>query len=212
MKTSSKLIFGFAILIVGILVGLFSMHLWANAEVSNLMNHEALHQNMQTAEHSMQMNDNSSSDTVPSMPGQEAFGTIQKIMNILDHDPNTDWSKVNIPALRQHLIDMNELTMNSKVESKTIPGGLDLIVTGEGRTLEAIQRMVPTHVNMTLSKLDKWHVTYKKLENGIELTATAKDPKEIDHIRALGFIGLMATGADHPRHHLMMAKGEMHMN
>src|SRR5947209_3755409 len=41
----------------------------------------------------------------PTMPGQDAFGTIQEIVGILEADPNTDWSKVNISALREHLVD-----------------------------------------------------------------------------------------------------------
>ena len=36
----------------------------------------------------------------PTLPGQDAFGTIQEIVQILEADPNTDWSKVNIAALR----------------------------------------------------------------------------------------------------------------
>jgi len=42
------------------------------------------------------------------MPGQDAFGAIQEIVQILDADPKTDWSKVDLEALRQHLIDMDE--------------------------------------------------------------------------------------------------------
>jgi hypothetical protein len=43
------------------------------------------------------------SDAVaPTHPGQEAFGTIQEIVRILQADPKTDWSKVNIGALREH--------------------------------------------------------------------------------------------------------------
>src|SRR5579884_926245 len=41
----------------------------------------------------------------PSLPGQGAFGAIQEIVRSLDADPNTDWSKVDLEALRQHLID-----------------------------------------------------------------------------------------------------------
>ena len=48
--------------------------------------------------------------TAPTMPGQDAFGAIQEIVGILDADPKTDWSKVDLEALRQHLIDMNEIT------------------------------------------------------------------------------------------------------
>ena len=47
-------------------------------------------------------------DTV-TMPGQDAFGAIQEIVQILQSDPKTDWSKVNIDALRQHLIDMRDI-------------------------------------------------------------------------------------------------------
>jgi len=31
--------------------------------------------------------------TTPTMPGQDAFGAIQEIVQILDADPKTDWSK-----------------------------------------------------------------------------------------------------------------------
>ena len=40
----------------------------------------------------------------PTRPGQDAFAAIQAIVQILDADPQTDWSKVDLEALRQHLI------------------------------------------------------------------------------------------------------------
>ena len=49
----------------------------------------------------------------PTMPGQDAFGAIQEIVQILEADPTTDWSKVNIAALREHLVDMNEVTLRA---------------------------------------------------------------------------------------------------
>ena len=55
---------------------------------------------------------------VPTMPGQEAFGTIQEIVRILEADPATDWSKVNIGALREHLIDMDEVTMRARASER----------------------------------------------------------------------------------------------
>src|SRR6516165_7172350 len=42
----------------------------------------------------------------PVLAGQDAFGAIQEVVQILEADPTTDWSKVNIDALRQHLVDM----------------------------------------------------------------------------------------------------------
>ena len=147
---------------------------------------------------------------MPTMPGQEAFGTIQEIVQILEADPKTDWSKVNLAALRVHLIDMNELTMNARAAPTTIPGGLKIAVTGEGRTIAAIQRMLPAHAPM-INGHDGWHVTATLLPDGALLTATASDPKEVAHIRGLGFIGLMATGAHHPVHHLAIAEGKRPM-
>jgi hypothetical protein len=38
------------------------------------------------------------------------------------------------------------------------------------------------------------------------LTVTSADPKQAVHIRGLGFIGLLASGAHHAVHHLAMAQ------
>ena len=43
--------------------------------------------------------------TVPAPPGQDAFGAIAEVVGILDADPNTDWTKVDLERLRQHLIE-----------------------------------------------------------------------------------------------------------
>ena len=86
--------------------------------------------------------------TTPTLPGQDAFGAIQEIVQILDADPKTDWSKVDLEALRQHLIDMNEVTLKADAAPKQIDGGLEIAVTGSGRTLVAIQRMIPAYAQM----------------------------------------------------------------
>jgi hypothetical protein len=39
------------------------------------------------------------------------------------------------------------------------------------------------------------------------LIVTAKDPKEVQRIRGLGFIGILVSGSHHQAHHLAMAKG-----
>jgi hypothetical protein len=81
----------------------------------------------------------------PTMPGEDAFGAIQEVVRILDADPKTDWSKVDLEALRQHLIDMNEVTLKADADAKTVDGGLEIAITGIGRTLIAIQRMIPAY-------------------------------------------------------------------
>ena len=67
------------------------------------------------------------------MPGQEVFGTIQEIVRILEADPATDWSKVNISTLREHLIDMDEVTMRAAATERALDNGIEIAVTGEGR-------------------------------------------------------------------------------
>jgi hypothetical protein len=143
----------------------------------------------------------------PTMPGQDAFGAVQEIVRILEADPKTDWSKVALEPLRQHLIDMNEVTLGAAAAATEIDGGLRVAVTGSGRTLAAIQRMVPAHA-AELNGVNGWSVTAAAAPDGVLLTVTARDPKEVQHIRGLGFIGLMVSGGHHQPHHLAMARGE----
>ncbi len=146
--------------------------------------------------------------TVPSSPGQAAFGAIQEIVNLLQADPKTDWSKVDIDALRQHLIDMDEVTLRAAVRKEPVENGLRMTVTGAGRTLEAIQRMLPDHAR-EIDGMNGWTVKAASVADGVDLTVTAATPGETTKIRALGFMGIMAQGGHHQRHHLAMAKGEM---
>jgi hypothetical protein len=148
-----------------------------------------------------------SASTTPTLPGQDAFGAIQEIVRILDADPRTDWSKVDLESLRQHLIDMNEVTLHAEATVKQIDGGLEIAVTGSGRTLIAIQRMIPAWVQMANGD-NGWNAKVSELPNGELLTVTTTDPKEVQHIRGLGFIGLLASGEWHQQHHLAMARGE----
>ena len=141
------------------------------------------------------------------MPGQDAFGAIQEIVARLDSDPKTDWSKVNLEALRQHLIDMNEVTLKAVATARPIDGGLEIAVTGSGRTLAAIQAMVPFHAR-EIDGLDGWSVKSEPMAGGVLLTVTAKEPKQMQRIRGLGFIGILVSGSHHQPHHLAMAKGE----
>jgi hypothetical protein len=108
--------------------------------------------------------------------------------------------------LRQHLIDMNEVTMRADAQKEPIENGLRIKVTGGGRTLEAIQRMIPAHAQ-DINGLYGWTVQAQAISNGEELTVTASNPSDVQKIRALGFMGIMVQGT-HQMHHLAMAKGE----
>lgn len=155
------------------------------------------------------------SGAVPTMPGQDAFGAIQEIVQMLDADPKTDWSKVDLEGLRQHLIDMNAVTLKADATAKPIDGGIEVTVTGAtGRTVAAIQRMVPADARqIEQTHLNGWSAKTETLPNGVLFTVTAGNAKEVQHIRGLGFIGILVSGAHHQPHHLAMAKGEFsHMH
>ncbi len=143
---------------------------------------------------------------LPREGGQSAFAAIQEIVALLQADPDTDWSKVDIDALRNHLVDMDELTRNAVADAREIDGGLAIRVTGSGRTLRAVRNMVPAHAR-ELDKIEGWSASAELADDGAILTVTSSDPAEIAKIQALGFFGLMATGAHHQAHHWAMATG-----
>ena len=140
-------------------------------------------------------------------PGQAAFGAIQEIVRMLQADQATNWSKVDIDALRQHLIDMDEVTLHASAKKEPIEKGLRILVTGSGRTLEAIQRMIPAHVQ-DMNGLYGWSMSASALPDGEVMTVTGNSASDEQKIRALGFMGVMVLGT-HQMHHLAMAKGEM---
>lgn len=139
------------------------------------------------------------------LPGQDAFGAIAEIVRILKGDSATDWSTVNIEALRQHLIDMNDVTLNSEVRSVPVPGGVQLTVTGSGRTVAAIRRMVTSHGHMLAA--EGLEGSAEPVVGGVRWRVTTTDPSRVDEVRALGFIGIMTLGEHHTTHHLMLARG-----
>jgi hypothetical protein len=146
----------------------------------------------------------------PTMPGQDAFGAIAEIVGILDADPATDWSKVDLERLRQHLIDMNEVVLRSSVKQTPVAGGLAMEITGTGRTEQAIRAMVVPHA-VELDRMPSFAATTEPIAGGVRLTviaATPDDPKAVARLRGLGFIGLLIQGAHHGPHHLAMARGE----
>jgi hypothetical protein len=159
------------------------------------------------AEHSTMHAGMHAAASLPNEAGQGAFAAIAEVVLLLQADPETDWSKVDVGALREHLVDMNELTLNAVAREERIPGGLRIEVTGEGRTLRAIQNMVPAHA-AELAKVEGWQVEAAVRDGGARLTVTSADTRQEAQIRGLGFFGLMATGAHHQTHHWAMATGQ----
>lgn len=148
---------------------------------------------------------------VPKEGGQAAFTSIAEIVRMLDADPRTDWSKVNIEALRQHLIDMDEVTMRATVRAEEVAGGAVFTVTGTGRTLEAIRRMTMSRA-ATGTTDGSVKMSVVEVAGGVRFTALAGDlsnARAVARIRGLGFLGVVAIGDHHAPHHLGIATGSM---
>ena len=84
----------------------------------------------------------------PLQGGQAAFAAITEIVQLLEADSTTDWSKVDLEALRQHLIDMDAVTLRARVKHLTTPAGLTLDITGDVLVAASIRRMVGAHAPM----------------------------------------------------------------
>lgn len=141
-----------------------------------------------------------------SQTGDAVFAAIQEIVGLLQSDPDTDWTLVNIDALHEHLVDMHHVSINSRVNSEPVDGGARYIVTGEGRTLEAIQRMVPAHARQ-MSMSSSWTAMTARRADGVTLVVTSDNDADVQRIRALGFMGFMVQGDHHQPHHAQMASG-----
>ncbi len=142
---------------------------------------------------------------MPTQGGQSAFATIQEIVEILQADPATDWTRVNIEALRQHLIDMDNVTLHAEVSSAPIDGGIQFTVNGAGPVTASIQRMTSGHA-MTMQGGDGWQFATVNTVSGVIMTVAAPG-KDAAKLKALGFIGVMTSGMHHQMHHLMIARG-----
>jgi len=143
----------------------------------------------------------------PTEAGQSAFAAIAEIVTLLEADPKTDWSKVDIEALRQHLIDMNNVTLLANVKESDQGNVVEFQVTGTGLVTDSIRRMVMAHV-MTMNGVDGWNYAAREIEGGASLTVTPPNAASNAKLIGLGFIGIMVSGMHHQQHHWMIAKGQ----
>ena len=152
----------------------------------------------------------STATALPTQSGQDAFAAISELVRILEADSKTDWSRVNLEAVRQHLIDMNQVVLRSAVSVTPLAGGAAFTISAPAPASSAITRMVTMHA-LELEKMPQWHAVATATSDGAVLTVTARstaDSTTVAKIRGLGFIGLLATGDHHREHHLALAKGQ----
>lgn len=146
----------------------------------------------------------------PTEAGHAAFAAIKEIVAILEADPATDWSRVDLEALRQHLITMDRVMMESGVRVTEVAGGVQLDVTGAADVAKAIREIVSAHAPV-LDRSPAFTSRAEPLRHGMRLVVTAENPADartVARIRGLGFAGLLATDDHHTVHHLAIARGE----
>lgn len=154
------------------------------------------------------MSHGTSNATPLTEPGNDAFAAIQEAVDKLMADPNTDWRRVDLEALRQHLVDMNNFTLHVKVVSqKPIRGGVEFIV--KPTTAEAagsLDRLFAAHPAI-LKQESGWDMSATKIKGGYSARVTSRNPNDVEKIRGLGYIGIVALGKHHQLHHWQMATG-----
>lgn len=140
----------------------------------------------------------------PREPGQSAFAAISEIVAILRADPHTDWTKVDIEALRRHLTDMDNVTLRAAVRATSIAGGTRFEATSADPAVTAsIRRMVTAHA-ATMSGYEGMEMRAVEIPGGAALAVTGGNAAMV---RGLGFIGLLTVGMHHQEHHLSLARG-----
>jgi hypothetical protein len=163
------------------------------------------HQGHMHAGHGSHNVDKRSSAGVPKQGGQSAFAAIQEVVEILEADPKTDWSKVNIEALRLHLIDMDNVTLRAVVKAEPVDGGMRFEVSGDGAVGDSIRKMTMAHAHV-MDGTGGWKYAAQATSSGAIVTVMVA-AKELPKLKGLGFAGLMARGMHHQQHHLMIARG-----
>lgn len=164
-----------------------------------------------TTDHERQMQaDASTAQGLPQPvePGQSAYAALGEAVRILLADPQTDWSSVDVDALRSHLIDMDNVTLRTAVSKSKLPNGAVFHVTGEGAVVGSIQRMTRSHFAQA-DFGNGWTMHVEPTVAGADVTVVSTNPADSAKIYGLGFFGILTMGSHHQPHHLMMARGIM---
>jgi len=151
------------------------------------------------------------SDAAPTplaAPGNDAFGAIQEAVRALEADPRSDWSRTDFEALRRHLVDMRNMTLEVSVHAqRPVPGGVEIRVSGNTPAADAsLARVFAAHPAQ-LAMETGWRMTVRRRNTAYVVVVTTPRPDEVAKVRGLGYIGLLAIGSHHQVHHWAMVRG-----
>lgn len=138
-------------------------------------------------------------------PGQGAFAAISEIVKLLTEDPETDWSRVDIDALRAHLVDMDDLMNRTRFSQEDLDDGLQITLDLSLPANAAASRMVPAHASVLAGETG-W--TSEVSRDGDLLIWSILSSERVAQVQALGFFGLMSLGDHHREHHYGLATGQ----
>ena len=171
----------------------------ADMEHSSDMNHDTMIDSNTTDQ---------GSTAILTEAGTDPFAVIQEVIALLEANPDTDWSAVNIEALRLHLVEMQDMTLNVNVVQQPINFGFQAVITPTTkRALQSMIRVLSAHPSQ-MKEETGWDM-FVIDNNGIfTIEVTSNQLQEVDKIRGLGYIGIMAYGNHHQPHHWAMASGD----
>lgn len=151
-------------------------------------------------------------NTPLSTSGNAAFDAIQEVIRQLEADPATDWSRVNLEALRSHLRDMDNVTLNVEIASQEpIDSGVRLVVRPvNASAAQSLARTLTAHGPQLLLERG-WKMTTMKNQDSYRIDITTPNEDETALVRALGYIGMLAVGTHHKLHHWALASGQHHV-
>jgi len=184
-------------MLCSVIVALISLSLWAAEKQSGHtpgMNHS----------------DMISTNAQPKEGGQATFAALIEIVSMLELDDKTDWEAIDIDGLREHLLDMNHLILNTEA-TKAILGisQIQFDIRGTTKSIPSIHRMVPAHSRF-IEQSRGWKIEPELDDDGAKLTITVQDAATLNRLNALGFYGFMSLDSHHQAHHYQMAIGISH--
>ena len=164
------------------------------------------HANMNHA--AMMGNNTATTPVVLTESGTDPFATLQEVVTALEANPGTNWEKVNIEALRLHLVEMQDMTINVDVKHQYIDNGFQAVVTPTtNRAVKSLTRVLSGHPAQMKAETG-WDMQVSNNDDIFTLTVVSKKAHEVAKIRGLGYIGVMSYGNHHQPHHWAMASGE----
>jgi hypothetical protein len=142
--------------------------------------------------------------------GQSTFAALIEIVDLLEKEGSTNWSKVDIDGLREHLLDMDQLILNTTSMTSLVgEKQIQFNIRGTSSSVPSIHRMVPAHSRF-IQQSRGWSISYGLDDDGATLAISAEDTATIERLSALGFYGFMSLDSHHQAHHYQMALGNSH--